>query len=286
MVLGLPSNSRTGVERFREDMNILLRGGGDLASGVAVRLWRVGLRVVIIELPKPMAVRRKVAFSEAVYQGVTVVEDIRARLVGTAEQCDEILDRGEIPVLVDPILNCLEIIQPAVLVDARMKKRSPETDIDVAPMVIGIGPGFIAGENCHAVIETKRGHKLGRVIWTGKPQEDTGVPEGIANHHSERVLRAPTDGVLETIAEIGDRLDEGQVVGRIEDFQVVAPFQGVLRGILPSGIVVSKGLKIGDVDPREEVSNCYLVSDKSLAIGGGVLEAILSRSELRSKLWV
>jgi xanthine dehydrogenase accessory factor len=286
MVLGLPSNSRTGVERFREDMNILLRGGGDLASGVAVRLWRVGLRVVIIELPKPMAVRRKVAFSEAVYQGVTVVEDIRARLVGTAEQCDEILDRGEIPVLVDPILNCLEIIRPAVLVDARMKKRSPETDIDVAPMVIGIGPGFIAGENCHAVIETKRGHKLGRVIWTGKPQEDTGVPEGIANHHSERVLRAPTDGVLETIAEIGDRLDEGQVVGRIEDFQVVAPFQGVLRGILPSGIVVSKGLKIGDVDPREEVSNCYLVSDKSLAIGGGVLEAILSRSELRSKLWV
>jgi len=286
MVLGLPSNSRTGVERFREDMNILLRGGGDLASGVAVRLWRVGLRVVIIELPKPMAVRRKVAFSEAVYQGVTVVEDIRARLVGTAEQCDEILDRGEIPVLVDPILNCLEMIRPAVLVDARMKKRSPETDIDVAPMVIGIGPGFIAGENCHAVIETKRGHKLGRVIWTGKPQEDTGVPEGIANHHSERVLRAPTDGVLKTSAEIGDRLDEGQVVGRIEDFQVVAPFQGVLRGILPSGIVVSKGLKIGDVDPREEVSNCYLVSDKSLAIGGGVLEAILSRSELRSKLWV
>lgn len=286
MVLGLPSNSRKGVERFREDMNILLRGGGDLASGVAVRLWRVGLRLVIIELPKPMAVRRKVAFSEAVYQGVTVVEDIRARLVGTAEQCDEILDRGEIPVLVDPILNCLEIIRPAVLVDARMIKRSPETDIDVAPMVIGIGPGFIAGENCHAVIETKRGHKLGRVIWTGKPQEDTGVPAGIENHHSERVLRAPTDGVLETIAEIGDRLDEGQVVGRIEDFQVVAPFQGVLRGILPSGIVVSKGLKIGDVDPREEVSNCYLVSDKSLAIGGGVLEAILSRSELRSKLWV
>jgi len=266
-------------------MNILLRGGGDLASGVAVRLWRVGMRVVIAELPEPMAVRRKVAFSEAVYQGVTVVENIKARLIGTADQGEEILDQGEIPVLVDPILNCLEIIRPAVMVDARMIKRSPGTGMDVAQMVIGLGPGFVAGENCHAVIETKRGHTLGRVIWNGKPQEDTGVPEGIENRYSERVLRAPTDGFLEVFAEIGDRLDQGQVVGRIEDFQVVAPFQGVLRGILPSGIFVSKGLKIGDVDPRDVVGICYLVSDKSLAIGGGVLEAILSQPELRSKLW-
>ena len=286
MVFGLPPNSRKGVERCREDMNILLRGGGDLASGVAVRLWRVGLRVVITELPNPMAVRRKVAFSEAVYQGVTVVEDIRARLVGIPEQCDEILDQGEIPVLIDPSLNCLKIVRPAVMVDARMKKRFPEMSLDVVPMIIGLGPGFVAGENCHAVIETKRGHKLGRVIWTGEPQENTGIPEGIENHYSDRVLRAPTDGVLEIFAEIGDRLDKGQVIGRIEEFQVVAPFQGVLRGILPSDIMVSKGLKIGDVDPRGEVSNCYLVSDKSLAIGGGVLEAILSRSELRSKLWL
>jgi len=284
MVLGLSPNTRTGVERFREDMKILLRGGGDLASGVAVRLWRVGMRVVIAELPQPMAVRRKVAFSEAVYQEVTVVENIRARLIGTAEQSDEILDQGDIPILVDPILNCLEIIQPAVLVDARMIKSSPGTGMDVAQMVIGLGPGFVAGENCHAVIETKRGHTLGRVIWNGKPQEDTGVPDGIVNRYSERVLRAPTDGVLEVFAEIGDRLDEGQVVGRVEDFQVLAPFQGVLRGILPSGIFVSKGLKIGDVDPRDVVSYCYLVSDKSLAIGGGVLEAILSQPELRSKL--
>jgi xanthine dehydrogenase accessory factor len=267
-------------------MNILLRGGGDLASGVAVRLWRAGLRVVITELPNPMAVRRMVAFSEAVYQGVTVVEDIRARLIGTSTQYDEILDQGEIPVLVDPNLDCLEIIRPAVLVDARMRKRSPGTRMDVAQMVIGLGPGFVAGENCHAVIETKRGHTLGRVIWNGKPEEDTGVPEGIENHTSERVLRAPTDGVLEISLEIGDRLFEGQVVGRIDDFQIVAPFPGVLRGILPSGTFVSKGQKIGDVDPRDVISNCFLVSDKSLAIGGGVLEAILSRSELRSELWL
>ena len=286
MVFGLPPNSRTCTERLGQDMNILLRGGGDLASGVAVRLWRAGLRVVITELPNPMAVRRMVAFSEAVYQGVTVVEDIRARLIGTSTQYDEILDQGEIPVLVDPNLDYLEIIRPAVLVDARMRKRSPGTPMDVAQLVIGLGPGFVAEENCHAVIETKRGHTLGRVIWKGKPEEDTGVPEGIENHTSERVLQAPTDGVLEVTLEIGDRLVEGQVIGRIDDFQIAAPFQGVLRGILPSGTFVSKGLKIGDVDPRDVISNCFLVSDKSLAIGGGVLEAILSRSELRSELWL
>jgi xanthine dehydrogenase accessory factor len=158
--------------------------------------------------------------------------------------------------------------------------------MDIAQMVIGLGPGFIAGENCHAVVETKRGHTLGRVIWNGKPQEDTGIPEGIANQTVERVLRAPADGVFEVSSEIGDRLVEGQVVGRIDDFHVIAPFQGVLRGILPSGTYVSKGLKIGDVDPRDVTNNCFLVSDKSLSVGGGVLEAILSWSELRSELWL
>lgn len=267
-------------------MIILLRGGGDLASGVAVRLWRAGLRVVITELPLPMAVRRKVAFSEAVYQGVTMVEDISARLIDNPLQCEKILDYGEIPVLVDPNLEWLEIIQPGVLVDARMLKRSPDTSMDNANMVIGLGPGFDAGKNCHAVIETKRGHTLGRVIWNGKPHEDTGVPEGIVNRHSERVLRAPIDGVLDNLADIGDRLEEGQVVGKIENVQISTPFRGVLRGILKSGTLVSKGLKIGDVDPRDDTSYCYLVSEKSLAIGGGVLEAILSKPELRSKLWL
>ena len=163
-------------------MNILIRGGGDLASGVAVRLWRVGLRVVITEIQQPMAVRRKVSFSEAVYNGETKVEDIKARLIDSPEFCNTTLDQGIIPVLVDPELKYLEILNPPVLIDARMTKRKPLTGLDIAPLVIGLGPGFIARENCHAVIETMRGHTLGRVIWSGEPQADTGIPEVVANH--------------------------------------------------------------------------------------------------------
>lgn len=285
MVLGLPTNSRAGLERFREDMRILLRGGGDLASGVAVRLWRAGLRLVIIELAQPLAVRRSVSFSEAVHQGITTVEDIKARLVSSPEKCNPVLEQGEIPVLVDPDMKSLEFIRPSVLIDARMTKRATQIKLDVAPLIIGLGPGFVAGENCHAVIETKRGHTLGRVIWSGKPQEDTGIPEGVADYYAERVLRAPTDGILTTFAEIGDLLGERQLIAKVDGFQIRAPFQGVLRGILPSGIDVSTGLKIGDIDPRGDPSYCYLVSDKSLAIGGAVLEAILSRPELRVNLW-
>jgi xanthine dehydrogenase accessory factor len=241
--------------------------------------------VVITELQQPMAVRRKVSFSEAVYKRETTVEDITARLIDSPEYCNTVLEQGFIPVLIDPELIYLEAIKPSILIDARMTKRRPHTGIDIAPFVIGLGPGFIAGENCHAVIETKRGHTLGRVIWNGEPQTDTGIPEGVVNHHAERVLRAPIDGILKTCVEIGDLVEADQVIAEVEDFQVTAPFQGILRGILPAGILVTSGLKIGDLDPRGELSYCYQVSDKSLAIGGGVLEAILSRPGLRNKLW-
>jgi xanthine dehydrogenase accessory factor len=241
--------------------------------------------VVITELQRPLAVRRRVSFSDAVYHGETTVEDIKSKLVNSPQMCNSVIERGEIPVLVDPDLQSLKIIEPSILIDARMTKRAPEIGLEVAPLVVGLGPGFVAGENCHAVIETKRGHTLGRVIWNGKPQDDTGVPEGVSKHTSDRVLRAPADGVLETFAEIGDLIDVEQVIAEVDGFQIVAPFQGVLRGMLPSGLEVSIGLKIGDVDPRGDPSYCYLVSDKSLAIGGGVLEAILSRPELRDNLW-
>jgi xanthine dehydrogenase accessory factor len=243
------------------------------------------MRVVIIELPQPLAVRRSVSFSEAVYQGTTVIEDIKAQLVSSPEMCNSVLNQGEIPVVVDPVMRSLEIIRPIVLIDARMTKRPTHISLDVAPLIIGLGPGFEAGENCHAVIETKRGHTLGRVIWSGKPLEDTGIPEAVADHYAERVLRAPADGTLTTFTEIGDLLEEGQLIAKVDGFQIEAPFEGILRGILPSGMDVSTGLKIGDIDPRADPSYCYLVSDKSLAIGGAVLEAILSRPELRLNLW-
>jgi len=271
---------------------VLIRGGGDLASGVALRLHRGGLRIAMTELPEPLVVRRLVSFAEAVYQGQVIVEGVTARLVDDLAGAMAILERGQIPVLVDPQADSLRSLRtvlpvgtPVVLVDARMTKRPSEVQMGLAELVIGLGPGFAAGENCHAVVETQRGHCLGRVIWQGEPLSDTGIPERVANHGAERVLRAPADGVLRAYASIGDHLQAGQVVAEVAGQSVSAPFQGVLRGLVHPGAHVWRDLKIGDVDPRDDPRYCRLVSDKSLAVGGGVLEAILSRPELRQRLW-
>jgi len=271
---------------------ILIRGGGDLASGVALRLYRAGLRLLITELPQPLVVRRMVSFAEAVYSGQANVEGVRARLVRNFKQALEVIEMGDVPVLVDPGAQALHAFQSngtgphlEVLIDARMTKRPPEIEMDAAPLFIGLGPGFVAGENCHAVIETNRGHLLGRVIWQGAPESDTGVPESVAQHRSDRVLRSPAAGALQALAEIGEHLLPGQVVATVNGQKVLAPFQGVLRGIVHSGLNVQPGAKIGDVDPRDDPRYCTLVSDKSLAVGGGVLEAILSRPEMRNLLW-
>lgn len=267
-------------------MLVVLRGGGDLASGVALRLHRSGLRVLITELAQPLVVRRLVSFAEAVYRGEISVEGVHARRAQNISQALSTLEMGMIPVLIDPHGACLSELVPSVLVDGRMRKRPPELGMGAASLVIGLGPGFIAGENCHAVIETNRGHRLGYVVWHGAPEADTGIPESVMNQREERVLRAPSDGELVAYAEICEHLEQGQLVARVAGKAVYAPFAGVLRGMLQSGISVYKGLKIGDVDPRDDPSYCSMVSDKSLAIGGGVLEAILSRADLRSILWV
>lgn len=264
---------------------VLIRGGGDLASGVAVRLWRSGLRVVVAELPQPLVVRRLVSFAETVYRGDFAVEGVRARFAQDVEQARKILKEGEIPVLVDPKAEIRQTLCPAILVDGRMTKRPPESGMDAADLVIGLGPGFIPGVNCHAAVETNRGHLLGRVLWDGAPEADTGIPDRVESWRAERVLRAPADGILKTHAEICDRLESGQAVAEVEGEVIRAPFPGVLRGLLYPGLYVERGLKIGDVDPRGDPRYCTLASDKSLAIGGGVLEAILSRPDLRSRLW-
>lgn len=264
---------------------ILIRGGGDLASGVALRLYRAGLPLVIAELPQPLAVRRSVSFAEATYRGHTSVEGVIARRVDDWSQISPVLEQGEIALVVDPGGGVRREVNPAVLVDGRMTKLAPEPGIDAAPLVIGLGPGFVAGENCHAVIETQRGHWLGRVYWQGSALPDTGIPESIANRSDERILRAPVDGLLEAYCEIGELLKAGQKVADVAGRPVLAPFDSVLRGLIHPGISVWKGLKIGDVDPRNDPRYCTTVSDKSLAVGGGVLEAILSRPELRRILW-
>lgn len=269
---------------------LLLRGGGDLASGVALRLQRAGLRLVITELAQPLVVRRSVSFAEAVFQGVISVEGVTARridAVGEAglAQIQTAWLNDEIPILVDPQAEAARGLQPLVWVDGRMIKQPPETDLHVAPLVIGLGPGFIAGANCHAVIETRRGAHLGRVVWQGGPEPDTGIPESVGNFGKERVLRAPVEGFLAARAQIGDLLTAGQPVAEVGGVTVVAPFAGVLRGLVHPGLFIQKGMKIGDVDPRADPQLCHLVSDKSLAVGGGVLEAILSRPQLRAQLW-
>jgi len=263
----------------------LLRGGGDLASGVALRLFKAGIPIIITELPKPLAVRRTVSFAQAIYSGEIVLEGVRARRADGPEQTRQFLMEGIVPVLADPETSICSYLTPNVLIDGRMTKKSPDLGIDSAALVIGLGPGFVAGENCHAVIETKRGPYLGRVIWEGSAEPDTGQPEKVGLHQDDRVLRAPADGMLTSHAQIGDYLKIGQVVAEVAGIPVCTVFEGYLRGLLQDGLAVRQGLKIGDVDPRPDRNLCYMVSDKALSIGGGVLEAILSRPDLRQMLW-
>ena len=260
---------------------IVLRGGGDLASGVALRLFRTGFQVVILELEKPLAVRRKVSFSEAVYEGSTTIEGVTSRLV-SPDQYQVSAEAGEIPVLIDPNANILRnqfltSPQSTFLVDARLLKTPPEPLDARLPLHIGLGPGFIAGENCHAVIETHRGHTLGRVYWDGATLPDSGKPDG----DPRRVLYATSDGIVTTHASIGDHVSEGQMIAEVQaesnnkDNKITSPFKGVLRGLIRTGFEVKEGTKLGDVDTRDDLSACFTVSDKALAMGGAVLEAVL-----------
>lgn len=268
---------------------IVIQGGGDLASGVALRLHRAGLRLLITELAQPLVVRRRVAFAEAVYEGQITVEGSRAQLVDSFSQAQEVAQAGSIPVVVDPELNIHESLiatgAPVILVDGRMKKKPAANSNLWAVLRIGLGPGFTPGVNCDAAVETNRGHRLGSVFWQESPEPDTGVPEQVVGFGAERVLRAPADGPVKAYAEIGDRLQAGQVVAEVAGQPVQALFSGVLRGLVRQGLPVTRGLKIGDVDPRDDPRYCFMVSDKSLAVGGGVLEAILSRPDLRPILW-
>lgn len=259
---------------------ILIRGGGDLASGVALRLHRAGFDVLITELPQPLAVRRAVSFAEAVYEGTWTVENVTSRLIQTPEQLAGCLACREIPVLIDPDLGLLATfsIQPSTVIDARLLKQTAPPLTDSSLFTIGLGPGFAAGENCHAVVETQRGHTLGRVYWSGSANPDSGQPEG----DPHRVLRAPADGLLIGYAQIGEHCEPGQVIAEVNGEKISAPFPGVLRGLLHPGLEVKKGLKVGDLDPRDRREYCFLVSDKALAIGGGVLEAVLGYASAQS----
>ena len=256
-------------------MLILIRGAGDIATGIALRLKRAGLDVVMTDIPKPTAIRRTVCFSQAIVHGETKVEDVTARLAASAEEVPALLAEGVIPVLADPEGACIPQLKPAAVVDAILAKRNLGTKITDAPVVVGVGPGFTAGEDCHAVVETMRGHYLGRVIHKGPAIPNTGIPGLIGGFAGERVLRAPADGVFHQLLEIGAQVKMGDIAATVNGEPMVCTLDGVLRGILPEGTPVHKGMKSGDIDPRCSVDHCYCASDKALAVGGGVLEAVL-----------
>ncbi len=262
------------------DTLILLRGGGDLASGVAHRLHRAGFQVLITELPQPLCVRRRVSFAEAVYAGQITVEGVTARRVADAPEGLSVLERGEVPVLADADGMTLRELRPPVVVEARLAKMKLDTRITDAPLVIALGPGFVAGQDCHAVVETNRGHNLGRVYWQGSAEQDTGQPEPMRGFAVQRVLRAPGEGVFRARLEIGDFVKAGGTVAMVDDQSITAQFEGVVRGLLHDGLRVTAGLKVGDIDPRGVREHCFTISDKARAVGGGVLEAILAGRHL------
>lgn len=255
-------------------MLVVIRGGGDLATGTALRLYRAGMEVVVCETAVPTSIRRTVCFSEAVRLGETEVEGVTARLAALADLPD-LLERGIVPVLADPEGACIPALAPDAVVDAIIAKRNLGTRMDMAPVVVAAGPGFTAGVDCHAVVETMRGHYLGRVIYDGAALPNTDVPGLIGGYAGERVLRAPADGVFRGVKRIGDRVRAGEAAGYVDGAPMVCTIDGVLRGLLADGVPVRRGMKSGDVDPRCEPAHCACASDKALAVGGGVLEALL-----------
>jgi xanthine dehydrogenase accessory factor len=257
------------------EVRVLIKGAGDLATGVAYRLHRAGLEIVMTDLAQPTAIRRTVAFAEAIYDGEVAVEGLRARRVDDVKGARRAQAEGVIPVLVDPEGKISRELRLHAVVDARMAKRNLGTQIDEAPAVIGLGPGFRVGRDVHAVVETLRGHFLGRVLLDGEAVPPTGEPGEVGGESERRILRAPAAGVFRAFRRIGDVIAEGDAVAQVDGQRVTARLPGVLRGALHDGLNVRAGMKVGDVDPRGVREYCFTISDKALAVAGGVLEASL-----------
>jgi len=269
------SQWQEGDNPVLEDILVVIKGGGDLATGVVHRLHRAGMQIVVTELPQPTVIRRAVAVASAVYEGQVEVEGLVARLARNDEEIHATLAVGQVPVVIDPRVEVISRLRPTAVVDAIIAKRNTGTRITDAPIVIGLGPGFTAGEDVHAVIETNRGHNLGRVILSGSAEPDTGIPGPTMGYTVERVLRAPCEGLFKGERRIGDPVQAGERVASVAGQPVLANISGVLRGLLADGLTVRAGMKVGDVDPRGVREHCFTISDKARAIGGGVLEAIL-----------
>lgn len=265
---------------MRRDDLIVVRGGGDLATGTIHRLWSAGLRVLVLEAEHPAAIRRQVSLCEAVYEGETTVEGLRAVRVESLEAAEAVWAENAVPVLVDPKGSCLKQARPAVLIDAIIAKKNLGTTREMAPLTIALGPGFVAGQDVDVVVETKRGHKLGRIIREGAAAPNSGVPGIIGGYGAERVIHAPEAGIFRNRHAIADLVTAGETIAVIEmpdgnTVPVTAQIDGILRGLLRDGYPVTRGFKVADVDPRRsELENCFLISDKARCIAGSVLELV------------
>ena len=263
---------------------VIVRGGGDLASGIIHKLYRSGFRVVVLEVEKPLAIRRRVSFCEAIYKGEILIEGLKGVFVDDLDKVDEILDSGFVPVLIDESGKLIEKLKPLAVVDAILAKKNLGTNRSMADITIGVGPGFEAGVDVDIVIESKRGHDLGRLIEEGFAIEDTGIPGEIMGSGAKRVLRAGNSGKVKAFFDIGDLVKKGDLICRIDDENIYAEIDGVLRGIIKDGLLVDRGRKIGDIDPRNNKDYAFTISDKARSIAGGVLEAILYLKIERSLL--
>jgi len=267
--------------KFMNSGVVVIRGGGDIGTGVAHRLFRSGFDIIVVEITHPLVIRRKVAFAQAIVDGHTVVEGIKAVKASRKEDIDTLRREGKIPVMVDPDCSILREIKAEVVVDATLAKENRGMRKSLAPLTIALGPGFKAGEDVDVVIETTRGHNLGKVIIEGYAESNTGIPEEILGYKEERVLRAPCEGVVRTILDIGDAVKAGEIVCYVDKEAVKTSIGGVVRGLIMNATKVVRGIKIGDVDPRGIREYCFTISDKARAVGGGVLEAILYMKRLK-----
>ena len=259
---------------------VIVRGGGDIASGTIMKLYKCGFSVLVLEIPTPSSIRRNVSFSEAVYEKEQTVEDVTCYLARDISEAKSFLADGKLTMFVDPECNCINEFKPVALVDAILAKKNLGTNKNMAPVTIALGPGFYAGIDVDAVIETMRGHSLGRVIYDGEAIKNTGIPGKIAGFDKERVIHSPASGTLKNIHHITDFVKKGDVIANIEGTHEITPvyasIDGLLRGLIRDGYPVSKGFKIADIDPRaDEYNNCFTISDKARCIAGGVLEAIM-----------
>jgi len=278
-------SGKSGLQMKRKkEGTIVVRGGGDLATGTIHRLHNSGFQIVVLEIDTPTVIRRTVTFAQAIYDGVTTVEGVTARCVDTTADIQNAFRNGEIPVIIDKEGKTIPEINPIAVIDAIIAKKNTGTTMDMAPVVIGLGPGFTAGKDVNVVIETQRGHSLGSVIYTGSAAENTNIPGNIAGYTKERLIRAQGNGTVQPLKEIGDHVKKGEIVAKVGEQKIQASIDGVIRGMINQGLIVTEGFKIGDIDPRGEAAFCHTISDKARSIAGGVLEALLQLSKSNQKL--